>query len=496
MTTTTISMEHIPQVDALMQQAALAYPIYRKVSGKQKAAFLRLIATGIENLGETLIETAHLETHLPHDRLRSERQRTLFQLEIFAQLLEEGSWVEARLDMPQPERLPIPKPDVRKMLMGIGPVVVFGASNFPFAYSTAGGDTASALAAGCPVVVKGHPAHAQTSAMVAQAISQAVQEAGLPQGVFGHIEGHSFAIGQALVCHPETKAVGFTGSLVGGKALFDLANQRPQPIPVFAEMGSINPVVLLPARLEAQAEALALQYAQSITSGVGQFCTNPGLLIGIKSEALDRFLAALGQHIAQTAPATMLHAGIYQNFEGKKTVVTAQEGVTIAAESGIAKTGIIQAQATIATVDADTFLANPTLHQEVFGPFSLLVQCANSQQLVTVVAHLEGQLTATIIANETELLEYEDVVEKLRNICGRLVFNGVPTGVEVGFAMQHGGPFPASTDARFGAVGPDAIKRFVRPVAYQNFPEQWLPDELKKENPLQIWRIVEGVFTK
>lgn len=484
------------EVNTLMLQSAEAFKQYRNVSGREKALFLRSIAEEIEALGDQLIETAHLETNIPTARLLGERGRTVFQLHTFANLLEEGSWVEARLDLPNPSRQPLPKPDVRKMLVPIGTVVVFGASNFPFAYSTAGGDTASALAAGCPVVVKGHPAHAKTSELVAHAITKAAEKCNMPQGVFAHIAGHSFEVGKALVLHPATKAVGFTGSFAGGKALFDLANQRPEPIPVFAEMGSINPVVLMPEKLEQDASAIATLYAGSITLGMGQFCTNPGLLLAIDSPALTTFIHNLSTAIEGVAPAPMLHAGIYQNYEGKRTVVTAQEGVTLEAESKVEKSGIIQAVPTVASVDASVFLDNPTLHQEVFGPFSLVVKCQNTAELLAVIEHLEGQLTATLMATEQELLANKPLVESLHNICGRLIFNGVPTGVEVGYAMQHGGPFPASTDSRFGAVGPDAIKRFVRPASFQNFPESLLPDALKTDNPLQIWRIQDNEWKK
>ncbi|MDI9868456.1 aldehyde dehydrogenase (NADP(+)) [Flectobacillus roseus] len=490
-------MENLQQhIDSIMQKASEAFKIYRKVSGKEKAVFLRTIAQNILDLGDSLIQIAHQETNIPEARLIGERARTCFQLETNARLLEEGSWVEARIDTALPDRQPMPRPDIRKMLIPIGPVVVFGASNFPFAYSTAGGDTASALAAGCPVVVKGHPAHAKTSEMVAEAVLKAVSACGLPDGTFAHVAGHSFEVGRALVLHPVTKAVGFTGSLNGGKALFDLANQRPEPIPVFSEMGSINPVVLMPQKLNAEASQVAITYANSITLGMGQFCTNPGLILAIDNPDLDTFIETLNQAVEQVAPAAMLNAGIYQNFEGKRTVALSQEGVKTEVESLIEKTGIIQATPTIASVSSSIFLENPTLHQEVFGPYSLIVKCTDLDNLLQVIEHLEGQLTATLIATEEELQENPAIFETLRNICGRLIFNGVPTGVEVCYAMQHGGPFPATTDARFGAVGPDAIKRWVRPASFQNFPENLLPAELQSQNPLNIWRIVNDEWTR
>jgi NADP-dependent aldehyde dehydrogenase len=382
------------------------------------------------------------------------------------------------------------------MLVGIGPVVVFGSSNFPFAYSTAGGDTASALAAGCTVVVKAHPAHPKTSELVAGAIQKAIQECQMPTHVFQHVHGQTFAIGQALVAHPNTKAVGFTGSLQGGRALFDTANQRAVPIPVFAEMGSINPVVLMPQKLANEVTLLAKQYAASITLGVGQFCTNPGLILGIKSNDLTQFMKLLGSEIEQIAPAKMLHAGIYQNYEAKKIVAIEQDHVELLGESVQANTGLLQGRPTVASVPASVFIDNPTLHQEVFGPYSLVVVCDDLPEMTKVIATLEGQLTATIMATEAEAQANWHLIQQLENCCGRLILNGVPTGVEVAFSMQHGGPYPASTDGRFGSVGPDAIKRFVRPVSYQGFPDVLLPAELKAQNPLNILRIVDGEWVR
>ena len=484
-------------LNTVMSQAAEAFKKYRKFSGKQKATFLRAIVEEIEALGMDLIQTAMQETNLPEGRLVGERGRTIFQLKMFADLLDEGSWVEARIDSANLNRQPIPKVDLRKMLFPIGTVAVFGASNFPFAYSTAGGDTASALAAGCPVVVKGHPAHARTSAMVAEAILRAAKRTGMPKGVFAHLDGgEGFDIGEALVMHPTTKAVGFTGSFGGGKALFDMANQRPEPIPVFSEMGSVNPVVLMPEKLKQEAENVARSYASSITLGVGQFCTNPGLIFGIENEDLEKFMAVLSNEIEKIAPATMLNEGIFKNYEDKRTTVLSQAGVNTESVSKIEKTAKIQGTPTIASVSANAFLKNPKLHQEVFGPFSLIVKCKDEIQLLEVLNLLEGQLSATLMATEGELQANQELVDTLRNLSGRLNFNDVPTGVEVCFAMQHGGPFPACTDGRFTSVGPDAIKRWVRPASYQSFPDSLLPDELKQDNPLNIWRIVDNEFVK
>ena len=484
-------------LNTVMFQSAEAFKKYRKFSGKQKATFLRAIANEMETLGMDLIHTAMEETNLPEGRLLGERGRTIFQLKMFADLLEEGSWVEARIDSANLNRQPIAKVDLRKMLVPIGTVAVFGASNFPFAYSTAGGDTASALASGCPVVVKGHPAHARTSAMVAEAILRAAELTGMPKGVFAHLEGgENFEVGKALVMHPDIKAVGFTGSFGGGKALFDMANQRPEPIPVFSEMGSVNPVVLMPEKMKQDAENVAISYASSITLGVGQFCTNPGLIFGIENEDLEKFIDILSDEIEKIAPNKMLNEGIFKNYEDKKLIALSQDGVNTESVSKIEKNAEIQGTPTIASVNANIFLKNPKLHQEVFGPYSLVVKCKDETQLLEVLNHLEGQLTATLMATESELIANEEIVDTLRNLSGRLNFNNVPTGVEVCFAMQHGGPFPACTDSRFSSVGPDAIKRWVRPASYQSFPDSLLPDELKHENPLNIWRMVDNEFVK
>jgi 2,5-dioxopentanoate dehydrogenase len=484
-------------VNDVMLQAAEAFKKYRKVSGRNKAIFLRAIAEEIEGLGMELIQTAMKEANLPEARLLGERGRTTSQLKMFADLLEEGSWVEARIDTAKPDRQPLPKMDLRKMLIPIGPVVVFGASNFPFAFSTAGGDTASALASGCPVVVKGHPGHAKTSSMVAGAVERAAVRTGMPKGVFAHVDGgDGFETGKALVMHPQTKAVAFTGSFGGGKALFDMANQRPEPIPVFSEMGSINPVVLMPEKMSKEAKNVAVTYAGSITVGVGQFCTNPGLILGIEGDDLQKFLEVLSTEIEKIAPGTMLNPGIYKNYDAKRATALSQQGVTMESVSKVEKTAETQGTPTIASVSGDIFLTNPTLHQEVFGPYSLVVKCKDIAQLTEILGHLEGQLTATLMATENDLINHEEIVDALRNMSGRLNFNNVPTGVEVCYGLQHGGPFPSTTDGRFTSVGPDAIKRFVRPATYQSFPDSLLPDELKHDNPLNIWRMVDNVFVK
>jgi alpha-ketoglutaric semialdehyde dehydrogenase len=484
----------IEEIDTVMQEAWTAFHIYRKLSLKQRAGFMRAIAKEIENIGDELLMVAGAETNLPEARLRNERTRTMFQLTSYADACESGDWLEARIDTAVPDRNP-PKVDIRKMLVPLGPVVVFGASNFPFAYSTAGGDTACAFAAGCPVIVKAHPAHAQTSELVAGAILKAADKCSLPKGIFAHVHGAGNEVGEALIRHPLTKAVGFTGSFIGGKQLFDWANQRKEPIPVFAEMSSINPVFLLPEKLKIAAADVAKLYASSITLGVGQFCTNPGLIIGIEGDGLQDFISALAQEIKHSAPGTMLHAGIFKNYVERRANSLSQADVETVAVSE-AETLFNQAAPTIASASGEAFLNNPILHQEVFGPYSLVIRCRDVIEMTEVVKKLEGQLTATLMATENDIHNNGELVEEVKNICGRFILNGVPTGVEVCLSMQHGGPFPATTDSRFTSVGADGIKRFARPIAYQGWPEELLPDELKNANPLGIWRTVNNQPTK
>ena len=486
----------LSQLNDTINQAAEAFKTYSQISGQQKAVFLRAIATEIEGLGMELIQTTMAETNLPEARLLGERGRTTGQLRMFADLLDEGSWVESRIDNALPDRQPLPRVDIRKMLQPIGPVAVFAASNFPFAFSTAGGDTASALAAGCPVVMKGHSGHIKTSELVTTAILKAAESTGMPKGVFAMVLGPGAEVGKALVEHPAIKAVGFTGSYGGGMALFHLANARKEPIPVFSEMGSINPVVLMPEKLKNDSESVAKLYAGSITQGVGQFCTNPGLILGIENDDLTNFIKILAAEIEKIAPASMLNKGIHANYVKMREAAIEQQSVDTEAVSTLPISGELQGVPTVASVSGEVFLQNTTLHQEVFGPYSLVVKCKDLGQIEEIISHLEGQLTATFMATEAELLGNKSLVESLRQKVGRLLFNGVPTGVEVSSAMQHGGPFPASTDSRFTSVGPDSIKRFVRPASYQSFPDSLLPDELKSTNPLKIWRLVDNNFVK
>ncbi len=482
------------EIEEAVTLASEVFKVFRNISGSKKAQFLNAIADEILALDDTLIQTYISETGLPEGRAKGERGRTIGQLRAFAELVSDGSWVEATIDTADPDRTPIPKQDIRKMLVPLGPVVVFGASNFPLAYATAGGDTAAAFAAGCPVIVKSHPMHAGTGELVASAIQKAAQKTGMPKGIFSNLNSAGIEVGIQLVKHPKIKAVGFTGSIHGGRALFDLAAQRPEPIPVFAEMGSVNPVILLPKAAKNKGATLAKTYANSITLGAGQFCTNPGLILGIKGEALDNFIEILSAEIIKIEPSCMLHPNIIGNYERNKANVLQQNGLNLTTEYE-GDIMVNHARQTVTTVEGKTFLENTTLHQEVFGPFSMVVQCENAQQLEQIISNLEGQLTGTILAENEEASAYNSVIEALKNRVGRVIFNGVPTGVEVCPAMLHGGPYPASTDSRFTAVGIHSIKRWVRPFSYQSWPNNLLPNELKNENPLGISRLVNGKYT-
>ncbi|WP_282055213.1 aldehyde dehydrogenase (NADP(+)) [Maribacter luteus] len=484
--------EEIDEAVGLARTASIGFGA---MSGVKKADFLNAIADEILALDELLIKTYCSETGLPEGRAIGERGRTIGQLRAFAALVKEGSWVEASIDTAIPDRTPVPKPDLRKMLIPLGPVVVFGASNFPLAYSTAGGDTAAAFAAGCPVIVKSHPMHAGTGELVASAIIKAAKKTNMPNGVFSNLNSSGIEVGSALVKHPGIKAVGFTGSIGGGRALFNLAAQREEPIPVFAEMGSVNPVIILPEAVSKRGEDLAKTYAGSITLGTGQFCTNPGLLLGIKSDALTGFITRLSEEIIKIEPSCMLHPNIIGAYETKKEKALSQNGLQVAAEIQ-PNVQTNYARQTVTTVEGKTFLQNTTLHQEVFGPYSIVVQCEDIAQLKEIIKNLEGQLTGTIIAEENELEAHQDITIALQNRVGRLIYNGVPTGVEVCPSMQHGGPYPASTDSRFTAVGIHSIKRWVRPISYQDWPDILLPDALKNSNPLKISRLVNNEQTK
>lgn len=481
-------------VDRALVAAAQAAQDYRRLPADARAAFLDGVADAIER-AEGLLEAANAETALPPERLAGERARTVGQLRMFAHVVREGSWVNAHIDRALPDRKPLPKPDIRRMSIPIGPVAVFAASNFPLAFSVAGGDTASALAAGCPVVVKAHPAHPATSELAARAIVTAAQAAGMPPGVFSMLHSTRHDVGTALVRHPLTKAVAFTGSLRAGRALFDVAAQRPDPIPVYAEMGSVNPVFVLPRALAERTDAIAAGLKQSVMMGVGQFCTSPGLTIGIDDERFDQFVRQVEALIADAPPGTMLYPALFESYESGIRRLSAVAG-TRTTRASVAGAPDAQARPTLLDTSARTFLEHRELGEEVFGPSTVVVRCATRAEMETVAHHLDGQLTATIHGTPEDLVEYASLVSILEDKAGRLIFNGFPTGVEVCASMQHGGPYPASTDSRTTSVGSAAIHRFVRPVAWQNFPQASLPPELQDGNPRGIWRQVDGEMTR
>lgn len=483
------------EVDRAMALAAEASVVYQTQPPERIAAFLDGMAEQIMGLGPVLIERAELETALPEGRLTGERTRTVNQLKMFAKLVREGSWVEARVDRAIPHRQPVPKPDLRRMLIPIGPVVVFAASNFPLAFSVAGGDTASALAAGNSVVVKAHPGHPGTSELVGRAVLAAAAANGLPAGVFALLQGPAHETGRKLVQHSATKAVGFTGSHSGGRALFDTAAARPDPIPVYAEMGSTNPIFVLPGALEANAAALAQGLMQSVSLGVGQFCTNPGVVVGLRSAHFQALADAAGKLAAAIPPGTMLYPALCERFREGVARAQAIPNVRVVGKSQ-ADAASGQASALVLTTDAATFQQHEVLREEIFGPTTLLVSCASDRELEEVARRLPGQLTATVHGTEADLVRHQGLVRLLQQKAGRLIFNGFPTGVEVCPAMHHGGPYPATTDAHFTSVGTAAIKRFARPVCFQGFPDMALPVELRNRNSRQIWRLVDGEFTK
>lgn len=483
--------------DRAARLAATAFSEYSRVSGKVKGGLLRKIAEEIESLGESLIARAVQETALPAARIKGETARTCFQLRLFAELVEEGSWVGARIDRADPQRASAPKPDIRSLWRPLGPVVVFCASNFPLAFSVAGGDTASALAAGNPVVVKAHAAHPGTAEMTAQAVRRAVTACGLPEGIFSLLFDAGIDAGLALVKHPSIKAVGFTGSRDGGRALMDAAAARPEPIPVFAEMSSINPIFILPGAMRERGSELAQGVHASVTLGAGQFCTKPGVIIAADDSHAREFASALGDLMNASGEFTLLTSRIHKAYRSGVAGRSAEGRAArvSGSDENAASTGF-QIGSALFETDAQAFVQNRKLHDEIFGPSTLLVRHSSRAELLAIARNLEGHLTATLHGTEDDLREFGDLVAILEGKVGRLIFNGYPTGVEVCHAMVHGGPYPATSDGRSTSVGTQAIYRFVRPVCYQNFPDASLPDELKDENPLQIWRLVDGHMTK
>ena len=488
---------HSATLDELHRAVALADLArirYGNSPGRERAVFLRKIADNIEALGDTLIQRASLETSLPNARFVGECGRTCAQLRMFADLLDEGAWVDARIDHAIPDREPLPKPDIRSMLRPVGPVAVFCASNFPLAYSVAGGDTATALAAGCPVIVNAHIAHPGTAELVGIAIANAAKECGMPEGVFSLLFSSGYEIGQALVRHPSIKAVGFTGSRRGGRALMDIAAARSEPIPVYTEMSSVNPTFILPSAVKERGDAIVAGLHASVTGGVGQFCTKPGLVFVPGDADSDVFVSKVRGLMTSTEPSPLLTGGIRDNYVAANEKREAEVQVTAANNQSILRGFAVNPS--VFETSAVEFLNTPELNEEIFGPTTLLIRSNHHDELIKIANALEGQLTASIHGNEDDLREYADLIAILETKVGRLIFNGFSTGVEVCPSMVHGGPYPATSDGRSTAVGSRAITRFARLVCFQNFPDAALPDELKEENPLKIWRMINGEFGK
>lgn len=480
------------EVSAAVDAASAAYPAYRALSAEKRAVFLDLIAEEIDALGDDFIAEVSRETALPAARLQGERSRTSNQMRLFAKVLRRGDFYGARIDTAMPQRQPMPRVDLRQYRIGVGPVAVFGASNFPLAFSVAGGDTASALAAGCPVVFKAHSGHLVTSELVADAIGRAVKRSGVPAGVFNMIYGDR--VGAQLVKSAGIQAVGFTGSLRGGRALCDMAAARAQPIPVFAEMSSINPIILLPQALAIRGEAIARDLTTSVVGSAGQLCTSPGLVLGVRSPELTRFIEQLRESMTAQVPQTLLNSAGLTAYNGGVERLSKVPGVVVAAAGGSSDT---QAVPHLFHAQASALFAPASLlEEEVFGPSTVIVELDSRDQLIEFARHMHGQLTATLQAQPEDLRAHQDLIALLEQKAGRLLVNGFPTGVEVGDAMVHGGPYPATSDARGTSVGSLAIDRFLRPICYQNYPDELLPEALKNANPLGLLRLVNGEPTK
>jgi len=481
------------EVRAAAEAAASAFPAYSQAGSEQRARFLTAIADEIDGLDENFLQQVHLETALPLPRLQGEKARTSAQLRLFAQLLARGDTENVRIDTSLPERRPLPRPDLRQYQLALGPVAVFGASNFPLAFSTAGGDTASALAAGCTVVFKAHNGHLATAAGIAQAIERARVAQNLPAGVFNMIFGD--LIGAELVQQPAIQAVGFTGSLKGGRTLFDLAARRPQPIPVFAEMSSVNPLIVMPEALHVRGDQIARELAASFTLGAGQFCTKPGLIIGLRGGDFDRFINQLSEQVNVAPPQTMLHAGILENY---RQGVARWDHHPALRQLAAGATADNQATARLYLGDGSLLSSkdDPLLQEEVFGPLAVVVAVESLEALLDALDHLQGQLTATLLAEPADLPQTHPLSQRLLYKAGRVLFNGYPTGVEVSDAMVHGGPWPATSDARGTSVGTLAISRFQRPVCLQNWPAELLPPPVRDANPLNLLRLVNGRYTR
>ncbi|WP_213803509.1 aldehyde dehydrogenase (NADP(+)) [Granulicella sp. dw_53] len=482
----------LEQVNEACELAAKAFDVFRGAPLEKRAALLEFMAEEILAMGDLLIERVMAESGLPRQRLEGERGRTVGQLRLFASVVRDGRFLSATLDSAMPDRKPLPRQDLRMRKIPLGPVAVFGSSNFPLAFSVAGGDTAAALAAGCPIVVKSHPSHPGTSELVGKAIQRAVAKSGLPDGVFSLIHGSAMDVGQMLVKHPAICAVGFTGSRRGGLALVEVAAKRPVPIPVYAEMSSVNPVFLLPSALAARAETIAQGYVDSATLGAGQFCTQPGLVFGIESPEMQSFMTAAGEKLAAKASTPMLNSGIRGAYaKGAETL--AKDGALRKIAEGQDAEGVgLTGRPALFVTEAAEFVKNPHLAEELFGPSSIIVLCRNVDEMVAIAEGLEGQLTATLQMDSGDFAAAKRLLPVLERKAGRILANGFPTGVEVGYAMVHGGPFPSTSDGRSTSVGATAIDRFLRPVCYQDIPDELLAPELQDGNPLGVWRLKDG----
>jgi NADP-dependent aldehyde dehydrogenase len=487
----------LTEADEALQAADGAFDNLRLAPAETRALLLEALADEILALGDELLNRAHAETALPMARLTGERGRAIGQCKMFAALIREGSWAALSIDRALPERVPAPKPDVRKMMVPLGPVVVFGASNFPFAIGVVGTDTVCAMAAGCPVVVKGHPAHPGTCELLSRAMFHALRKVGLPDACFSLLQGRSHELGRALVEHPLTQAVAFTGSMKGGRALMDIAAAREHPIPVYAEMGSINPVFLLPGALKERAAKIGEAYIGSVTMGVGQFCTNPAVVLGIKGADLGTFLQSAAENASKVAPQTMLHRGICETYEAGTAVWHTVGGVTLVGSSAAEpNSDATQAACRIFTTSLDVLEANEELRREVFGPCSLVAECSSLDDMLRFASSLDGQLTAALHGTPEDLREFAPLVRVLERKVGRLIFNGFGTGIEPCPSMHHGGPYPAASHSYFTSIGTDSIERFVRPVSYQGFPDDCLPAPLQNANPGGAMRLVDSILTR
>jgi NADP-dependent aldehyde dehydrogenase len=485
------------EINDAVAAATRAFDPFRNKLAESRADFLEAIAEETLALGDEFLERTSAETGYPPVRCTAERDRAVAHTRQFAQLIREGSWVDARIDLPDLTRKPFPKPDVRSLMQPVGPVAIFGASNFPIAISVLGADTMSALASGCPVVIKAHPAHPGTCEMAANAVLRAAEKTRMPDGVFSLLHGRGHEVGTRLVQHPDITAAAFTGSLAGGRALFDVANQRPVPIPFYAEMGSVNPLFILPGALKTRATQLADGFVAALTQGVGQFCTNPGLVLGLESDDWSRFADLTAERLAATPPATMLHAGIHQAYRSGLEARYENEALELLGRSSAdANDDRLEAAAHVFRTTQQGLLDDPTLFDELFGPVSTFAGCGGPEDFVEIAEKLEGSLSATIHGTEADLARHKDLISVLQKKTGRLIFNGFPVGLEVCHSIHHGGPYPATTFSRFTSVGTRGIERFVRPVCYQDWPDSLLPIELQNANPRGVLRMINGHRTR